>query len=719
MTTEEILGKLNDEQKKAVLINSGSLLIFAGAGSGKTRVLTSKIAYSVLENLARPYEILAVTFTNKACNEMRERVCAMIGNELSGSVMIKTFHSFGVWLLRRYCVEADLKPGFTIYDESDSRTIMAKCFPNRPRKETDVLTSAVLHYKEVMKVPSFDNPELLMCYNAYNKALKESCCIDFPDMILKSIELLKKNEDVRNYVHKRFKMILVDEYQDSNAAQFTLLKMLCHRDNFVCVVGDDDQSIYRFRGAEIGNIINFSNQFSNTETVFLNTNYRCPSAVLDAANDVICHNKSRVKKELKAEKKEGRKPLLIRAESESEEARKICSIIKTFSPDQMNDTAVLYRTNAQSRSFERRFLNEGIPYRLVGSLRFYEREEVKDGIALLRLLVNPFDAVSFVRMINKPARGIGESTVQAFAEGGGNLIEKCKEALISGSLKPRVKSGVSDFCTAYDAASDSLNEISNDRLLYNMLKDFGLIDYYKKRDDEEQTGERERLENLSNLVSDLSSEGFSNGAEGLMAFLENAGLDSASLGKNAQNDDTGVTLITMHNTKGLEFNNVFVSGMENEIFPGSQTLDSGDPMDLEEERRICYVAFTRAKERLYLSFAERRQIWGRITYHTPSLFLREIKSDHIEDPSHSLRSGSGNTGLLYTQFKKPDRIGSFEKPNKTESVYSEGDRVHSDILGNGTVRRIHKIGGREIMMVQFENGRIATFIAGSANLIKL
>ena len=716
MNTEQLLETLNNEQKKAVEINKGSLLVFAGAGSGKTRVITSKIVYAILENLYKPYEILAVTFTNKACNEMSQRVRNMIDLEESQSIMIKTFHSFGVWLLKRFPEKIGLKKNFTIYDEDDCKTVMAKCFPDYPKKDMDIMTKRVLYLKEIMERPSSEDEELSKCYYAYQNALEKSSSIDFPDMILKSIQLLKENEDVREYIQNRFKMILVDEYQDSNTAQFILLKLICSDSTFLCVVGDDDQSIYKFRGANVNNIINFANNFSNTETVILNTNYRCTQAILDVANDVISNNKIRVQKNLTANKKNGTKPILFEVDSEEEESRKICSIIKTFSPDDINETAVIYRTNAQSRSFEQRFLMEGIPYVLVGSLRFYEREEVKDGIALLKLLVNPNDVVSFTRMVNKPSRGLGETSVQKILDIGGDLIEASKKLLIDGVIKGKAKEGLQHFCGSYENAKNMIGKVPNSELLYSMLSEFGLVTYYSLRDAKSDSSTEERSENLSSLVNNLSADDYVEGLDGLLNFLENTSLDASSLGISKK--DTGVTLITMHNTKGLEFKNVFVVGLENEIFPGNKTLNSGVLSDIEEERRICYVAFTRAKDKLYLSYSRTRYVWGAINYQNPSMFLSEIKKEHLDIPYIRKR-----TNIIYKNFSRPILSNavhtSVNEDKRSESKYKVKDRVFSDILGEGVVTKITNLAGREIMMVLFDNGKMATYLLKSANLTKL
>ncbi len=638
---DEILSQLNEEQRQAVMINDGSLLVFAGAGSGKTRVITTKIAYAIEELGLEPWRILAVTFTNKACKEMKDRVSLYVGEEKASAVMIKTFHSFGVWLLRKYGSKVGLEPNFKIYDEDDSVTLLSQQYPSVNKKELSEAVKKISVLKDKMQKPNLLDQRLSDMYFRYERALSQTGNVDFADMIAKSIKLLEENEDVKEYVHNRFQMILVDEYQDSNTAQFMLLRSLVGPKTFLCAVGDDDQSIYRFRGAEVKNILDFPKAFKNTKKVFLGKNYRCSQKILEAASDVISNNKTRAQKSLVATNQGGLTPKLFYVNGGYDEAAKVIEILKKAALHDVNayeKSAVLYRTNAQSKDFEDRFIMNGIPYHIVGSLKFYDREEVRDCIALISLLSNPRDAVAFQRMVNKPARKVGDTSVEkilAYANDnpmmGADVMYAARNVTSDGVIKGVAATGLAQFLQSYDTCKAQFGILPNGELLQLMLDDFGLLDYYRKRDLDEHNDINKRTDNLNQLVNMLSAPEFSNGQEGLNAFLEFASLDSSSLGsKNEGSSNAGVTLITMHNTKGLEYDRVFMVGMENEIFPGYREDKELSLEDIEEERRICYVAMTRAKKELYLSCASIRMKWGNVQSETPSMFLSEINKDHVD-----------------------------------------------------------------------------------------
>lgn len=538
---DELLAQLNEEQRKAVMINEGSLLVFAGAGSGKTRVITTKIAYAIEKLGIQPWQILAVTFTNKACKEMKERVSSFVGEEKGSQVMIKTFHSFGVWLLRRYGTRVGLNENFKIYDDDDSVTLLSQEFAGAEvnRKTLAEYYKKISILKDKMQKPNKMDERLTRCYTKYQSALARTGNVDFADMIIKSIELLQKDTEVKQHVHNRFKMILVDEYQDSNTAQFLLLKELVGPNTFVCAVGDDDQSIYRFRGAEVQNILDFANQFPNTQKVVLGKNYRCTQNILSAANDVITKNSTRVKKALSAEKQGGQLPQVYYLNTGRDEADKVVEILKNVhlkDSSAYNNSAVLYRTNAQSKDFEDRFMLNSIPYHLVGSLRFYDREEVRDCIALISLLSNPKDSVAYQRMINKPARKVGDTSIGKILEYShsnlmvdGDLIQSSKNSIEEGLIRGGAVGGVTEFLNAYFECQKQFGVISNGELLEKMLSDFGILDYYRKRDKDEHNDVNKRTDNLDQLVSMLSLSEFSDGQEGINAFLEFAALDPSSL----------------------------------------------------------------------------------------------------------------------------------------------------------------------------------------------
>ena len=749
----DLLQSLNPEQKQAVLINEGSLLVFAGAGSGKTRVITTKIAYAIKNNLAKPQEILAVTFTNKACREMAERVASLVEPELAERVFIKTFHSFGVWLLRRFGDRVGLTRDFTIYDDKDSAALLAQCFPDVPKKDIDQAAKQIATLKDKMQKPASYDDRLTKYYQAYNAKLASTGNVDFADMILKSIELLKNNPDVASFVQNRFKMILVDEYQDSNTAQFLLLQLLKGPDTFLCVVGDDDQSIYRFRGAQVENILNFPKTFKNCKTVVLGRNYRCNAPILSVAEDVIKNNRSRAQKNLVAEKTRGENPKLYYVNSEFDEAQQVVNILKTLPASELDNCAVLYRTNAQSKAFEDRFIMNNIPYHIVGSLKFYDREEIRDCIALISLVANPNDSVAFERMVNKPPRGVGDVSIAAILKKAdenllnqGNVIEACKASLEDQTIKGKAADGLKTFISAYKSVSEDLGKAENSELLTRMLKNFGLMDYYVKRDLDEHNSDSSRVENLNQMVNMLTSQAFCSGIEGLHAFLEYVALDPSSLGSDEGNTQFGVTLITMHNTKGLEYNTVFVTGMEDEIFP---SLRDGDSIqDLEEERRICYVAFTRAKNNLYLFSAKSRMVWGHTQFEHPSRFLNEIRPDHLTQVNlateirkpyfnsygyDSFNSFNSNRNRNYISPKRDD-YDSYEPPKPKVTVikksdqkpvgspdikFEVGERVRNDLLGDGTITAIKEWAGRETVVVTFDSGKMGTYLKSKFDFTKI
>lgn len=766
---DELLSQLNEEQRKAVMINEGSLLVFAGAGSGKTRVITTKIAYAIERLGLQPWQILAVTFTNKACKEMQERVSSFVGEEKGSQVMIKTFHSFGVWLLRKYGTRVGLNENFKIYDDDDSITLLAQEFAGSEvnRKVLAEYYKKISILKDKMQKPNKMDERLTRCYSKYQSALARTGNVDFADMIIKSIELLQKDSEVKQHVHNRFKMILVDEYQDSNTAQFLLLKELVGPNTFVCAVGDDDQSIYRFRGAEIQNILDFANQFPNTQKVVLGKNYRCTQNILSAANDVITKNNTRVKKSLSAAKQGGQLPQVYYLNSGRDEADKVVEILKKAAlkdSNAYNNSAVLYRTNAQSKDFEDRFMINTIPYHLVGSLRFYDREEVRDCIALISLLSNSKDSVAFQRMVNKPARKVGDTSVAKILEYSqtnlmvdGDLILSSKNALDEGLIKGGAVGGLTEFLNAYFDCQKQFGVISNGDLVGKMLNSFGILSYYRKRDKDEHNDDNKRTDNLDQLINMLSLSEFSDGQEGINAFLEFAALDPSSLGNAEGKKEDGVTLITMHNTKGLEYDRVFMVGMEDEIFPGNR--EDRTEADIEEERRICYVAMTRARKELYMTTAFSRMRWGTYQRETPSRFLKEISPEHVEEIKTNYKDiGFGGydweTSMLsrndwyerpkYSYHKaepvkpaspKQSEVGKYnirnmtkpilvKKANKMEPAskkveFAVNDRIKSDFYGEGTIVKLRTSAGREVYDVKFDNGRMGTFSKDKVSFVKI
>ncbi|MGE4455221.1 MAG: ATP-dependent helicase [Sphaerochaeta sp.] len=748
---QELMDQLNDAQKEAVLENSHPLLVLAGAGSGKTRVITTKIAYAIEQLGIPPYKILAVTFTNKAANEMKERVAHMLDGRMDvADCNIRTFHSFGAWLLRRFGSEIGLGANFTIYDDDDSLSLLASCFPNYKKRELDPIMKKIsyakdrgLSYNDNLQSLKVDSTFKRM-FEAYERKLHQVGNVDFADLIGRSIELLETCPEVQQWVHRRFSMILVDEYQDSNAAQFKLLHRLVGPATFICVVGDDDQSIYRFRGAEVQNILSFPQQYPMARTVKLEQNYRSCEQILEVANSVISNNKGRHEKRLWTANGKGLKPQLFYVQDEQDEALRIASIIKK--DRRFNESAILYRTNAQSVAFETLFKRSGIPYKVVGALQFYEREEVKDALALLFLLTNTKDEVNFKRMINKPARGIGpgsQETILAYSsEADGDLLAMVRLTLEKGGLSKKASEGARHFLRMYEHAQKMLQEGELVDCANFLIRESSLLEHYRLLDMQNTTT---KVENLEALVNALAS--YESSLEGLLLFLEQLSLDPTTLGREDPRDKDGVTLITMHNTKGLEFDRVFVAGLEEELFPG-RSSQSDD--DVEEERRIFYVAVTRARKELYLLSARARRLWGKTGYHHPSRFLDEIDPSllHVQGirPGSSY-VGGGYQGLSSLQEKRKNHASSvpsswgangtpliqkgFGSKAKTfsmktvneakegEPLFPVGQRVYSDSYGEGEVTKLRMSGDREVIEVSFFNGKQTTFISKFAQLEKI
>ncbi len=782
MSMDSILSELNEQQLEAVKINEGSLLVFAGAGSGKTRVITTKIAYAIDRLGISPYNILAVTFTNKACREMQDRVIDMVG-DLGQRVMIRTFHSFGVWLLRRYGEKIGLDPNFKIYDDDDSVALLCQAFPDDNKKEMAAYYKKIAILKDKMEKPNKLDDRLYRYYHRYEEVLRRTGNVDFADMIIKSIELLQNHEDVLSEVRSRFKMILVDEYQDSNKAQFNLLKLLVGPGTFICAVGDDDQSIYRFRGAEVKNILGFPKAFPNTKKVVLGKNYRCTESILNVARDVIDNNRTRAEKSLCAEHQGGPLPKVFYVDTGIDEANQVVKMLKQEhdnDPKAYEKSAILYRTNSQSKDFEDRLMLNGIPYHIVGSLRFYDREEIRDSIAMISIMTNPRDIVAFQRMINKPARKVGDVSIEKLLDIAisddnvmGDVIEAGKKAISEKIIKGAAVEGVRTFVSAYERCRGLFGTIENGKFLRQVLDEFGILNYYNKRDNDERLKVNKRTENIEQLVNMLSMEEFSDGQDGINRFLELASLEASALGEQEGNAQDGVTLITMHNTKGLEYDRVFMVGMENEIFPGR--MDERTEEDIEEERRICYVAMTRAKKELYLFSASSRLRWGQMQPESPSMFLKEIDESHIDEVDlrlksrfgaqfrfdnrgDSYRSGYGNGfGNSYTSHgnrysssyvdtqkffrddekregkPKPSQASRFnirnmannvklvKHPEKVDSKpkYEVGDRIRSEFYGEGTITGKRTFAGREVLDVKFDSGRTGTFASDKVTFEKI
>jgi len=686
------LAALNHEQRRAVEQFGAPLLILAGAGSGKTRVITTKIAHLADRGLAAPRSILAVTFTNRAAAEMRERVLAL--SPAAGAAMVRTFHSFGAWLLRVNAAAAGLEPGFLIYDEDDSLGLLrAEMGEGEDRASLRRLFEGISRAKDLGLAPA-DDPAALSAagcdpdaYAAYERRLRATGNADFGDLILLPLRLLRGAPDLKRRAHERFRVVLVDEYQDSNVAQFHLLRELAGPEGYLCVVGDDDQSIYRFRGAEVGNILSFPDAFPGTEIVRLERNYRSTQAILDVAAAVVGRNTGRLGKTLWTDVQGGDPVTLARLADQDDEAAWCARLVRQGGA---METAILYRTNAQSRPFEELFFRLGIPYRVVGTVRFYAREEVKDAIAWLALLANGRDEIAFRRVANRPARGLGRASLERIVEDwrtvGGTLWDACRRA--GPGLGTKARAGAADLVAAREELAGLLEASPLGALLEAILARTGLGALYAERDHADGTSKAGNLDELVNATA-----GYPAGVEGLTRFLEHCALNAAPEEADAgASGPDRVTLITLHNTKGLEFDRVVVTGLEEGIFPH----ESGrhDPDEVEEERRLFYVGVTRARRRLHLTWCARRQMFGRWQEREPSRFLAEI-------PQHllSVEEAAGMPG-----------------DESAAKGWPLGAGVFHEEYGTGTITGRSASGGNLVVQVRFRSGRTARFLPKYARL---
>lgn len=660
------LSTLNDRQKEAVEWPDGPILVLAGAGSGKTRVLTTKLAYLVNEKKVDPYNILAITFTNKAAKEMKERAYKMLGYE-AYNMQISTFHSLGLLLIRENYEKLGFEKNFTILDSDDSLTIIKKILKEmnldpkiyNPRAIRNKISSAKNELMDSNYYSRFVNSEyeeiVLEVFRKYESKVLKNNSMDFDDLLLLPIKLFKKYPDILEKYQDRFRYILVDEYQDTNEAQYILIKMLSKKYENICVVGDLDQSIYGFRGANFRNILNFEKDYPNAKVVPLEENYRSTGNILNVANDIIKHNKQRKEKNLWTKNENGPKIRYHRAYDEKDEANYVMEEINKLiiNGEDRSSIAVLYRTNAQSRNMEEALLRENIPYKVVGSFYFYNRKEIKDLISYLKLIYNFNDDVSLMRVINVPKRQIGPKTIE-------NLASK---ALSSGvSLYEAITDGKElEFKKLIEKLKKESENVSLTELVELVLTETGI----RKELESSKTIDAEiRLENLEEFKSITKNFEENNGVISLEEFLLEISLVS-DMEEHKNNSDV-VTLMTVHSAKGLEFDHVFIIGLEEGLFPHSNSLDSLD--DIEEERRLCYVAVTRAKKTLTLVNAKRRMLYGNTNANPPSRFIEEINDEYLEKDAN----------LEDKVFNKAEMI------DKT-ATYNVGDHVIHDIYGEGVV----------------------------------
>ncbi|HMS23798.1 MAG TPA: UvrD-helicase domain-containing protein [Candidatus Saccharibacteria bacterium] len=688
---EEFLKDLNSEQQRAVESTEGPLLILAGAGSGKTKTLTHRIAYIIDKNLATPYNILAVTFTNKAAGEMRERVAQLLGHrsdDRSFMPFMGTFHSICVRLLRQDGDQIGIPKNFVIFDELDRTacvkkiskelSIDEKSFP--ARKLSSIISSAkneLITPEELSSTASSPTQkEAARVYPHYQRTLKDAMALDFDDLISRTVQMLSGNEQIRSKWQQQFRYVMIDEYQDTNAAQYKLIKLLTNENNNIAVVGDDWQSIYSWRGADFKNILNFEKDYKNCQVIKLEQNYRSTKHILDAAHSVISKNSHRSTKKLWTDLGDGLPVQIIPVGSERNEGEAIVRTIRNqvdSGARNYKDFAVLYRTNAQSRPLEEVFVHYGIPYRIVGGVRFYDRKEIKDIMAYLRLIYQPEDVMSFERIVNVPARSVGSKSLINFtawrAENEITLDEALQNVEKCSDITPKARKGLLELADIVRSMRDVMGDSSVSGLVDSLVR---RLDYLNYLDDGTMQSES-RQENVKELLS-VASEYEELGLDG---FLEEVSLLTSSDNNDAHKDS--VTLMTLHGAKGLEFPVVFMSGMEETVFPHSRALY--DASEMEEERRLCYVGMTRAKQELYLLYASRRMLYGGILHNPPSRFLADVDS-RISD-SHQPAFFSESAGSEYAPRPK-EALSVSNEPRYVPDL-EIGDGINHSVFGKGTV----------------------------------
>lgn len=683
---QDILKGLNDKQYEAVVNTEGPCLVIAGAGSGKTKVLTHKIAYLIGEKQVKPWNILAITFTNKAANEMKERIGNLVG-DVAADIWMGTFHSICVRILRRFIDRIGFDSSFIIFDTSDQRTLVKACIKSiglDDKMFTDrSVLSEISNAKNEMLEPDqytvrangdFRKEKIALVYEMYQKRLKENNAIDFDDIINYTIKILMENPDILEYYSDKFHYVLVDEYQDTNKAQFTLVTMLASKNGNITVVGDNDQGIYSFRGADISNILNFERDFPGTKIIKLEQNYRCTGNILKAANAVIKNNEVTYKKELWTENEVGNLPAVYSAKNEYDEGTYIAQQIEHLRREEYykySDFAILYRMNTQSRAIEEILRRESIPYKIIGGLKFYERKEIKDIISYLRLIQNPSDNLSLKRIINEPKRGIGKTSLDKIEElsinSGVPMYEIIKNAEQYGLNRVFLNSR--EFVNAIEELRAKKDDIKISDLIKETLKKSG----YTQALENENTIEAEnRIENLDEFLTVAIEFEDESADNKLSDFLE--GITLSSDIDNMEEAEETVTLMTLHSAKGLEFPVVFLVGMEEGIFPGYKSI--GEPKELEEERRLCYVGITRAKEHLFLTCSKQRTIFGSTSCNQVSRFLREIPSDLLDGYDDALGEKQENNSNIFGDSKYSWTYGSKDNGNiKTYKIDKNEPKV--------------------------------------------
>ena len=754
-----ILDGLNDKQLEAVQNTEGPCLVIAGAGSGKTKVLTHKIAYLMSEKDVKPWNILAITFTNKAANEMKTRVEGLVGDAVK-DMWMGTFHSICVKILRKFIDRIGYDSSFIIFDTQDQKTLIKECLKSLQIDDkmfTDrSVLSEISNAKNEMLEPmgytlrangDYRKEKIATIYTLYQKKLQENNAVDFDDIINLTIKILAENPEVLDYYSEKFRYVLVDEYQDTNKAQFTLVTMLAAKHGNITVVGDNDQGIYSFRGADISNILNFEKDFPGTKIIKLEQNYRCTGNILKAANSVIQNNTVKYKKELWTENEEGNLPNVFCGDNEYDEATYIVEQMNRLRREEYfeySDFTILYRMNAQSRAIEDILRREDIPYKIIGGLKFYERKEIKDAIAYLRLIYNPSDNLSLRRIINEPKRGVGKTSIDNIAkiaeETNLSMYEIIKNAADYGLN--RVFVNTREFVEQIEYLISKQEELTISELMKETLNITG---YTKALQDENTVEAESRIQNLEELLT-VAIEFEEELAENSLGdFLE--GLTLSSDIDSMEEEENSVTLMTLHSAKGLEFPVVFLVGMEEGIFPGHQAI--GEPKEMEEERRLCYVGITRAQRYLFLTCAKQRTIFGSTTYNFPSRFLQEIPEEYLEGYKEAFNDSQENYDrhssygweygskaskvTTYTldkkkeekkkstyEFRTPESFLSNLNKKPTETVdlskYKAGINVYHKKFGEGVINYVEQEGDDLKVDITFQKAGHKRLMAKFANL---
>lgn len=735
-----MLDKLNERQKEAVLATEGPVLVLAGAGSGKTTVLVNRIAYMISEKHIRPWNILAITFTNKAAREMKDRIERLLG-DTAKDMWIGTFHSVCVRILRSCIDLLGYSRDFVIYDTADTKTVMKECLRELDIDEKSFPVRNVLSIisnakNDLMDAATFENVYksdyrmsiIAKIYYRYQTKLRKNNAVDFDDIILNTVKILSENPDVLSKYQDKFQYILVDEYQDTNNSQYLLINLLAQANRNLCVVGDDDQSIYKFRGANIGNILNFEDDYSDVQKITLEQNYRSTQNILDAANSVISNNKGRMGKSLWTSNGDGNKVFVYTGTNEYDEARYIARQIKKHFDEQgsFSDCAILYRTNAQSRVIEEMLMRESVPYKVLSGLRFYDRKEIKDIIAYLRVVYNPNDDVSLARIINEPKRKIGNATLEKARNIAREKETSLYDVISHADDYPEFKTAIKKLLSFSEIIQSLIklkDTVTIEDLTGRILNDTG---YMPALVMEDTTESKTRIENLGEFISVITEfEKNEETGNTLGEFLENISLVSDIDGYD-ENEDSAV-LMTIHSAKGLEFPIVFLSGLEEGLFPGMRSMESDD--DIEEERRLCYVAITRAKEQLYITKTISRTIHGKTMPTTASRFFKEIPVEYLEDKTTLQPKvakvmqdlGVRNAAAPKKEVYMTKGFGSSVKSSGSTdySKFKAGDIVEHRTFGRGEILKATPCGNDCILEIQFESIGFKRLMAAFAKVKKI